>query len=113
LTGGGALLKHLPALVKFKTGMDVRIGYPTEHLATDAMDEVNHPMFSTSVGLVLKGFEHNQKTVKPKKAEEPEFELEDEKEEETTDTKKESKSNFMNNLKKVFTDIFDEDDAEM
>lgn len=113
LTGGGALLKHLPALVKFKTGMDVRIGYPTEHLASDAMDEVNHPMFSTSVGLVLKGFEQNQKAVKPKKEEEPEFELEEEKEQETADTKKESKSNFMNNLKKVFTDIFDEDDAEM
>lgn len=113
LTGGGALLKHLPALVKFKTGMDVRIGYPTEHLATDAMDEVNHPMFSTSVGLVLKGFEQNQKMVKPKKEEEPEFEPEEEKEEEVIDSKKESKSNFMSNLKKVFTDIFDEDDAEM
>ncbi|MCB2197286.1 MAG: cell division protein FtsA [Bacteroidetes bacterium] len=113
LTGGGALLKHLPALVKFKTGMDVRIGYPTEHLATDAMDEVNHPMFSTSVGLVLKGFEQNQKTVKPKKEEEPEFEPEEETVEEKIENKKESKSNFMNNLKKVFTDIFDEDDAEM
>lgn len=113
LTGGGALLKHLPALVKFKTGMDVRIGYPTEHLATDAMDEVNHPMFSTSVGLVLKGFEQNQKTVEPKKEEKKQFEPEEENEEETADTKKESKTNFMNNLKKVFTDIFDEDDAEM
>ena len=113
LTGGGALLKHLPALVKFKTGMDVRIGYPTEHLASDAMEEVNHPMFSTSVGLILKGFEQNVKTKEPKKEEKPEFELEEKIEEEKVESKKEGKSNFMNNLKKVFTDIFDEDDAEM
>ncbi len=113
LTGGGALLKHLPALVKFKTGMDVRIGYPTEHLASDTMEEVNHPMFSTSVGLVLKGFEQNQKSKVTKKAVEPEFELEDEVKEENAEAGKESKSNFMSNLKKVFTDIFDEDDAEM
>jgi cell division protein FtsA len=33
ITGGGAMLKHLPQLMKFKTAMDVRIGYPNEHLA--------------------------------------------------------------------------------
>ena len=93
--------------------MDVRIGYPTEHLASDAMEEVNHPMFSTSVGLILKGFEQNVKTKEPKKEEKPEFELEEKIEEEKVESKKEGKSNFMNNLKKVFTDIFDEDDAEM
>ena len=114
LTGGGALLKHLPALVKFKTGMDVRIGYPTEHLASDAIDEVNHPMFSTSVGLILKGFEQNDKTKKVKKIEEPEIELDENlEEEEKLEAKKENKLGFMNNLKKVFTDIFDEDDAEL
>jgi len=114
LTGGGALLKHLPALVKFKTGMDVRIGYPTEHLASDAIDEVNHPMFSTSVGLILKGFEQNDKTKKVKKIEEPEIELDENlEEEEKLEAKKENKLGFMNNLKKVFTYIFDEDDAEL
>jgi cell division protein FtsA len=55
ITGGGALLKHLPALVKFKTGMDVRVGYPSEHLVNDSNSDVNDPMFATSVGLVLKG----------------------------------------------------------
>jgi cell division protein FtsA len=113
LTGGGALLKHLPALVKFKTGMDVRIGYPTEHLATDAIKEVNHPMFSTSVGLILKGFEqcNNQKSTK--KVLEPEIENEEEIEFDQELEKKERKNGLLGNLKKVFTDIFDEDDAEM
>jgi len=113
LTGGGALLKHLPALVKFKTGMDVRIGYPTEHLATDAIKEVNHPMFSTSVGLILKGFEqcNNQKSTK--KAVEPELEKEEEFEFEEDMEKKDKKNGILGNLKKVFTDIFDEEDAEM
>ncbi len=113
ITGGGALLKHLPALVKFKTGMDVRIGYPTEHLASDAMEEVNHPMFSTSVGLVLKGFEQNDKRKVTAKVEEPEIKLEENTEEKIKEDKKEGKSGFMSKIKNVFTEIFDEDDAEL
>ena len=113
LTGGGALLKHLPALVKFKTGMDVRIGYPTEHLSTEAMPEVNHPMYSTSVGLVLKGFDHKDKNQTNTKVNEQEVKVEAFEEQETEDEKKENKFGLLGNLKKVFTDIFDEEDAEM
>jgi len=58
LTGGGALLTHLPQLVKFRTGLDVRVGLPNEHLAGDPDDEINHPMYSTAVGLILKAYEH-------------------------------------------------------
>lgn len=58
VTGGGALLRHLPQLVKFKTAMDVRIGLPNEHLAGAARDEINQPMYATSVGLVMKGFDY-------------------------------------------------------
>jgi cell division protein FtsA len=61
LTGGGALLRHLTQLVKFKTGYDVRVGYPNEHLATESIEETNQPMFSTSIGLLLKGYESMQK----------------------------------------------------
>jgi cell division protein FtsA len=57
LTGGGALLTHLSQLVKFRTGLDVRVGLPNEHLAGDPDNEINHPMYSTAVGLILKGFE--------------------------------------------------------
>ena len=58
ITGGGALLKHLPQLVKFKTGMDVSVGYPNEHLAANVSNDINLPMYSTSIGLVFKGFEY-------------------------------------------------------
>ncbi len=58
LTGGGAKLRHLPQLVKFKTGFDVRIGYPNEHLGGEVEEEINQPMYATAVGLVLKGMEY-------------------------------------------------------
>ncbi len=58
LTGGGAMLKHLPQLVKFKTAMDVRIGLPNEHLAGNSREEINQPMFSTGVGLIMRGIEY-------------------------------------------------------
>jgi cell division protein FtsA len=58
ITGGGAMLKHLPQLMKFKTAMDVRIGIPNEHLAGSAKNEINQPMYATSVGLIMRGFEY-------------------------------------------------------
>jgi cell division protein FtsA len=57
LTGGGSLLKYLPQLVNYRSGMDVRIGYPSEFIASDTLDEYNQPMYSTSIGLLLKGYE--------------------------------------------------------
>ncbi len=115
LTGGGALLKHLPALVKFKTGMDVRVGYPSEHIANDIDAKVNDPMFATSVGLILKGYEHIEKNKKNLVIEDEKTEIEQEsiKDEEQRSNSKDSKQGIMNTLKKVFTDIFDEDDVEM
>lgn len=58
ITGGGAMLKHLPQLMKFKTAMDVRIGLPNEHLAGSGRNEINQPMYATSVGLIMRGFEY-------------------------------------------------------
>ncbi|MEY4594361.1 MAG: hypothetical protein RIQ47_771 [Bacteroidota bacterium] len=56
ITGGGALLKHLPQLVEYRTGKDTRIGFPNEHIAKGA-EEVKSPMFATAVGLVIKGYQ--------------------------------------------------------
>ena len=56
LTGGGAQLQNLRQLVEYMTGMDVRIGYPNEHLGRSAIEEVKSPMYATGVGLVLAGF---------------------------------------------------------
>lgn len=58
LTGGGSQLKSLQQLVSFITAKETRIGYPNEHLSSESKDLVTSPMFSTGVGLVLKGFEN-------------------------------------------------------
>jgi len=58
VTGGGSQLKHLPQLIEYITGMDARIGYPTEHLSNEnKIDNIASPIFSTGIGLVLKGFQ--------------------------------------------------------
>tara|TARA_B100000965_G_scaffold47767_1_gene34981 strand:+ start:394 stop:1719 length:1326 start_codon:yes stop_codon:yes gene_type:complete len=57
LTGGGSQLKHLKQLVEYITGMDTRIGYPSEHLAGDTNKSHTEPLFSTAVGLLLNALE--------------------------------------------------------
>lgn len=56
LTGGGSQLKHLSQLTEFATGLNARIGLPTEHLAPNHIDELKKPMYSTCLGLILKGY---------------------------------------------------------
>jgi cell division protein FtsA len=64
VTGGGAQLKHLPQLFEYMTGMDTRIGYPNEHLAnTNNLTELASPIYSTGIGLVMKGFETTKESV--------------------------------------------------
>ncbi|MCP4553242.1 MAG: cell division protein FtsA [Bacteroidetes bacterium] len=55
MTGGGSLLRHIAQLTEFITGMNTRIGYPNEYLASDVNDEMASPMYSTSIGLVIEG----------------------------------------------------------
>ncbi|MBJ6118534.1 cell division protein FtsA [Pontibacter sp. BT310] len=57
ITGGGAQLQNLVQLVEYISGMDTRIGYPNEHLGKSKIDAVKSPMYATSVGLVLAGFQ--------------------------------------------------------
>src|ERR1700748_2400364 len=64
LTGGGSQLKHLIQLTEYVTGLNARIGYPTEHLAAGHIEELAKPTYSTCIGLILKGYsdyEHNRK----------------------------------------------------
>ena len=53
LTGGGAMMRHIQQLAEFKTGLEVRIGYPNEHLNKTTMKELSSPMYSTSIGIVI------------------------------------------------------------
>jgi cell division protein FtsA len=71
LTGGGAQLQHIKQLVEYITGMDTRIGYPNEHLASDSDNELSSPMYATAVGLLMKGLEEKEKQ-NQKVVEEPE-----------------------------------------
>ncbi|HAP01377.1 MAG TPA: cell division protein FtsA [Bacteroidetes bacterium] len=129
LTGGGSYLKHLVQLVQFKTGMDARIGLPTEHLAPVKIDKLKHPMYSTCVGLILKGiedFEMKEKeqmadlakrkaallTQQPQVKEEVEVAKEEENEEQPVENKKERKSIFngiWKGIKDTFADDIDEE----
>ena len=56
VTGGGSQLVSLKQLFEYMTGLDVRIGYPNEHLGKSKVDIIKSPMFATSVGLVLCGY---------------------------------------------------------
>jgi cell division protein FtsA len=123
ITGGGALLKHLQQLMKFKTAMDVRIGYPNENLAGSSRNEINDPMYATSVGLIMRGFEHietykksfnaahTDEFVRPKKqvvpkAEEIEAE-EEEVYEEADTTSTGGKVTLTDRIKNMISNMFD------
>ena len=106
LTGGGALLRHLPQLVKFKTGYDVRVGYPNVHLASESIEEINQPQYSTSVGLIIKGYEVLMKKEVKIKAEQPEPKLENDRED-----KSKNKVNIFTTLKEKLNGIFEENDS--
>ena len=114
LTGGGAMLKHLNQLVKFKTGMDVRVGFPSERLAADTPDEVNQPMFSTSVGLLLKGLEFYEEKQEEMVVEEiDQGEEPEEGETRSKNRKAIRKGKILESLKNTLSDIFDESDVKM
>ncbi len=76
LTGGGALLNHIDKLAEFHTGISTRIGLPIEQLGHGYDERVCNPIFSTAIGLLLKGIEnpHNidLKEEEEKFVEEPE-----------------------------------------
>jgi cell division protein FtsA len=97
LTGGGAQLKHIGQLAEFVTGMDTRIGYPTEHLADGQNEEMSLPMYATGMGLVLRGLQHTDHS------------RSNEKKAPTPPTK--TKGSFFDSLFKKGKQFFDEEDV--
>jgi len=100
--------------------MDVRVGYPNEKLAADKNEEINQPMYATSIGLLLKGAEYlkdkNEKTGVSSAASEPEVKAAEEQktEKEPKDKKVFGKTKIFENLRAAITDIFeDENNATM
>jgi len=105
LTGGGALLKNLPQLISYKTGLDVRLGFPNEYLTSDVNKEINQPMFSTSIGLILKGYEQIE-TIKRKE----EFSAREDKDDnDEIDT--EPRESFFKGWKEKIGSFFEEKDV--
>ena len=57
LTGGGSLMNHMDKLTAYHTGMSCRIGVPIEQLAHGYHESVSSPIFSTGIGLLIKGLQ--------------------------------------------------------
>jgi len=113
LTGGGALLRHLSQLVKFKTGFDVRIGYPNEHLSADSNEDINQPMNSTAIGLILKGYDQLSSIQRQVEQENPVKEVEITIEQKEVIRESVKKTSIMDGLKKTLANMFEEKDMEM
>jgi cell division protein FtsA len=56
-TGGGALLQHVDKLTEYHTGMTCRVGIPNEMLAHGYRENICSPIFSTAIGLLLRGLQ--------------------------------------------------------
>ena len=110
LTGGGSLLNHLSQLVKFKTGYDVRIGYPNEHLTADVNEDINSPAFSTSIGLILKGFEQLETYKRLSNDTQKENQTGGKKKVESKDVRR---STIIDKFKNKITEFFEENDTAM
>lgn len=52
LTGGSSLIKDIDVLIKDKTGLNVRLGQPCESVNISTYEELNNPIYSTSIGLL-------------------------------------------------------------
>jgi cell division protein FtsA len=112
ITGGGSQLRHLPQLVKYRTGLDVRVGMPNVLTGNTGLKEVNHPMYSTSVGLLYKGFEnkvpepvHEQ----PVRLPEPEIIEEEDGSKSAVQKQPRKFSNILDSFKTTIENIFDDD----
>jgi cell division protein FtsA len=66
LTGGGSQLKHVLQLTEYLTGLNARIGYPNEHIIGEHLDELSKPMYSTCIGLILKGYNDYENKMRAK-----------------------------------------------
>ena len=61
LREAGSQLKHLKQLVEYITGMDTRIGVPSDHLSGSTKADVKSPMYATSVGLLMNALDKSER----------------------------------------------------
>ncbi|MFA9372180.1 MAG: cell division protein FtsA [Labilibaculum antarcticum] len=94
LTGGGALLTNLDVLTQKQTGIDVRIGYPGTSSKIILDEALNQPIYSTGIGLILKGLSQPVKRTPGQNAEK-------------------NKTVQKKGFQKFFAALFDMDDSKM
>ncbi len=120
VTGGGSKLKHLKQLVEYVTGMDTKIGYPTEHLTKSKFQEISHPMYATSIGLILKGYDdqryqekivHEQAKESTVAAAAAEAENHEEVIEHVEDHQRNKRGKWLNNILSTTKKWFEEEDV--
>lgn len=107
LTGGGSMLKDLSHLVNYELSMDARVGKPRVSIKESLDKDLTLPIYSTSVGLLLKGLGSGGEqavTLSPSQAGEAG--------QETAASRKKG-GQFIRKLKNVLSDFFDEQDADM
>jgi cell division protein FtsA len=110
LTGGGALLKSLPQLFNFHTGKIVRVARPSDMVIV-YNDGLTHPKYSTSIGLVIQGFEYYEKNERKIVEEEVE-----EIEEDTKNSAKDSQPKLAKKARSIlsiFEGFFNDTDTSM
>jgi cell division protein FtsA len=131
LTGGGSQLKHIIQLTEYATGLTARIGLPTEHLAPNHIEELKKPMYSTCLGLILKGYddyenkykdftEQDKKVVVPKKLTQVETKIETTETEErrvespdVVNVDKRKKLKIWDRMKHTLIELFKEEDDKI
>lgn len=133
LTGGGALLKNMPQLTSYCTTYESRIGYPLVHINQNSQKLLNNPQYATAIGLLIIGFEEEEKKLNEKKSEIKEEEkntiaisneleevLNDTKQKEkkeathnTTKAKKVKKSSVLEKVKGAFAGLFEDSDTNI
>jgi cell division protein FtsA len=112
ITGGGAMLQHLKQLFNYKTGKEVRIGYPGEHLAGDT-ESINETRFATAVGLLMKGFNYmdtHRDYVRPVSKEETKKTTVPEQPEQKPENRPEKPKGFFVTIKEAVVGAFEEPD---
>lgn len=104
VTGGGSQLQHVADLVAYCTGLDARVGYPSDHLAGGMAAEANHPRYATATGLLVYGLKYERSA----QQERPEPVAETKRNEPAVRAKRAPEvapppsGSFMNNLKAFF-----------
>jgi cell division protein FtsA len=121
VTGGEALLKNLHQLIKFRTGLEVRIGKPNKYVANVMPECTEKTKYSTCIGLLLNAIDNPVKKVVEQELFPEEMELIKEKTVKTTVQRREKKrkekteytGDLFGGIKKTLAGMFDEKDTEM